>query len=60
MSCTALIILIFNNKDNIVNLIESVERYNTAPIKYIIIDNGSTALGITENISNFFEAKICG
>ena len=66
MSCTALIILIFNNKDNIVNLIESVDRYNTDPIKYVIVDNGSTASGLTESISNFLKQKfgddllICG
>ena len=47
---TALIILVYNNDTNIKNFIESVEKHNTNPIKYIIIDNGSPNPQITENI----------
>lgn len=42
MKLTALIILNFNNFEDTINCIESVERYNTAPIKIIVVDNGST------------------
>lgn len=56
-SYTALIILVYNNKDNIVHLVESVEYHNTALIKYIIVDNGSTENGITESVSDFLRQK---
>jgi GT2 family glycosyltransferase len=39
---TAIIILNYNNYNDTINCIESVEKYNTAPIKYIIVDNGSS------------------
>lgn len=42
MSKTALIILNYNNIEDTIKCIESVERYNSAPIKLIVIDNGSS------------------
>lgn len=39
---TALVILNYNNWEDTVHCIESVEKYNTAPIKYVVVDNGST------------------
>lgn len=41
MKVTAIIILNYNNASDTINCIESVERFNSAPIKYILIDNGS-------------------
>ena len=38
---TALIILQYNNYEDTINCIDSVLKYNTAPIKIIIVDNGS-------------------
>lgn len=37
-----IIILNYNNYNDTINCINSIEKYNTAPIKYIIVDNGST------------------
>lgn len=42
MKKTAIIILNYNNPSDTIACIRSVEHYNTAPVKYIIIDNGST------------------
>lgn len=39
---TALVILNYNNWEDTIHCMESVEKYNTAPVKYIIVDNGST------------------
>lgn len=37
-----IIILNYNNYNDTINCINSIEKFNTAPIKYIIVDNGST------------------
>ena len=41
MKSTAIIILNYNNASDTINCIESVEQFNTAHIKYIVVDNGS-------------------
>lgn len=51
---TALIILIYNNADSIRDFVESFERYNTAPVKYIVVDNGSKP-EVTESVSVFLK-----
>ena len=50
MKVTALIILNFNNYEDTINCIESVEKYNTTPVKLIIIDNASTRGGASEEL----------
>lgn len=65
-SYTALVVLIYNNAENIVDFVNSVEMYNTASIKYIIVDNGSTKSGVVERTSLFLSQKfgkdllVCG
>lgn len=54
---TALIILIYNNKENICSFIRSFERYNTADTKLIIIDNGSSDKNVGESVSAFLQSK---
>ncbi|MDR1760463.1 MAG: glycosyltransferase [Fibrobacter sp.] len=39
---TAIIIISYNSTQDIIHCIESVEKFNTAEIKYIIVDNAST------------------
>lgn len=56
MGKTAIIILNYNNPADTINCIDSVERFNTAPVKYVIVDNGSTAPGVVSDIDNF----LCG
>ena len=51
---TALIILNYNNYEDTINCIESVERYNTSPIKYIIVDNGSTRKNTIFYLNSYF------
>ena len=53
MKLTALIILNFNNYENTINCIESVEKYNSATIKLIAIDNASIAPWGAINVNNF-------
>ena len=50
---TALIILNFNNYEDTINCIESVEKYNTAPVKLIIVDNASTRGGASEALKDY-------
>lgn len=38
---TAVIILNYNNVEDTINCVKSVEDFNTAPIKFVIVDNGS-------------------
>ena len=51
---TALIILNYNNYADTVNCVESVEQYNSAPVKYIIVDNGTTQNGLAESLDAYF------
>ena len=53
MKSTALIILNFNNYEDTINCIESVEKYNSAPIKLIVVDNASTAPGASEALRDY-------
>ena len=50
METTALIILEYNNSDDTLNCIKSVLRYNSAPVKFIIVDNASSKQGIIQSI----------
>jgi len=42
---TALIILNYNSADDTLNCIDSVLKHNTAPVKFVVVDNGSSASG---------------
>ena len=53
MKSTALITLNFNNYRDTINCIESVEKYNSAPIKIIVVDNASTAPGASEALRDY-------
>lgn len=56
-SYTALIILNYNNYEDTINCIHSVEQYNTAPVKYIVVDNGSTRNGVEQALDTDFREK---
>lgn len=45
---TGIIILNYNNWEDTLNCIDSVRRWNTAPVKYIVVDNGSPRPGTVE------------
>lgn len=60
MDYTALIILNYNNYEDTLNCIESVEYYNTAPIKLIVVDNGSTRPDAVESLKQYIEKKYVG
>jgi len=52
---TGIIILNYNNPGDTVQCIRSIERYNTAPVKYIVIDNGSDEAHPWQEIDAFFQ-----
>ncbi|MCM1078829.1 MAG: glycosyltransferase [Bacteroidales bacterium] len=57
MNCTAVIILNYNTWQATINCIESVEKYNTARIKYIVVDNGSADIGAVSKLERFLFGK---
>ncbi|MFR9502507.1 MAG: glycosyltransferase family 2 protein [Rikenellaceae bacterium] len=54
---TGVVILNYNNYTDTINCIESVEKYNTADIKYVVVDNGSTNELAVSEISKYMLAK---
>lgn len=54
---TAILILNYNNYEDTINCIHSIERFNTAPIKYFVVDNGSNREGVVEFLDIFFNDK---
>lgn len=54
---TALIILNYNNYEDTINCIESVEKYNTASIKYIVVDNGSNRSDTVDKLNAYFRMR---
>ena len=56
---TALIILNYNNYEDTLSCIDSVEAYNTAPVKYIVVDNGSTREDTVATLDNALKQKFC-
>ena len=52
---TAIIILNYNNYEDTINCIESVEKYNTSLIKIIVVDNGSTRDGVKKELAEYFQ-----
>ena len=51
---TAVIILNYNNYYDTINCIKSIEEYNTALVKYIIVDNGSSQKDVISDLNNYF------
>jgi len=52
---TAVIILNYNNYSDTINCIKSIEKINTAKIKYIIVDNGSPNPQIISQLNDYFK-----
>lgn len=57
MKYTALVILNYNNYEDTFSCIESVERFNTSPIKFIIVDNGSTRKDSVNIIDKYLKKR---
>lgn len=57
MKKIALIILNYNNFEDTINCIESVEKHNTAPVKIIVVDNGSTRQGAVDSLHGFLSNR---
>ena len=54
---TAVIILNYNNYEDTINCIESVLKYNTAPIKFIVVDNASTRINASKFLRDYIKEK---
>lgn len=54
---TGVIILNYNNYEDTINCIESVEKFNTSPIKLIVVDNGSKREGVVDKLDLFFQNR---
>lgn len=52
----AVVILNYNDSDNTVHCIESIERHNSAPIKYIVVDNGSPDRMVVASLDSWFKS----
>lgn len=52
--CTAILILNYNSADDTINCIRSIEACNSAAIKFIVVDNGSSTEGETDCLDSFF------
>ena len=52
--CTAILILTYNTSADTINCIRSIEACNTAPVKYIVVDNGSQDKAEAEKLDEFF------
>lgn len=57
---TGILILNYNTAQDTVNCIESVERHNTAPVKYIVVDNGSPDRQSVLALERFLESTFAG
>lgn len=60
MEYTGIIILNYNNYEDTFNCIESIERFNTAPIKYFVVDNASPRAGVVDALDGFFQNRFEG
>ena len=57
---TAIVILNYNNYEDTINCIKSVETNNSADIKYIVVDNGSTREGVESSLHRYFKSNFLG
>lgn len=57
---TGILILNFNNSAATVNCIDSIEQHNTASVKYIVVDNGSTKEGTVSTLDGYFKERFGG
>lgn len=55
MKYTGIVILNYNNYEDTFNCIESIEKLNTSPIKYFIVDNASPREGCVDVMDNYFK-----
>lgn len=51
---TAILILTYNGSADTINCIRSIEAFNSAPVKYIVVDNGSPNQNEIDKLDRFF------
>jgi GT2 family glycosyltransferase len=55
---TCIIILNYNNVEDTIKCIDSIERINTAAIKYIVVDNNTPQKQKIEILSEYLEQNL--
>ena len=53
----AILILNYNNYEDTINCIDSVEKFNSAPIKFIVVDNGSKRENVVGALDAYLKDK---
>lgn len=54
---TALLILNYNNVEDTMECVRSVRRWNTAPVAFVLVDNGSTRPDAVEKLDAFLAGE---
>lgn len=57
---TAIIILNYNNANDTINCVESIMKFNTANVKLIVVDNGSSKGDTVLVLHEYFSKKFIG
>lgn len=57
---TAIVILNYNNYEDTINCIESVENFNTSDVTFFIVDNGSSRINVVQELNNYFTNNYAG
>lgn len=57
MPYTAIVILNYNNYEDTFNCIDSIEKYNSARIKFFVVDNASPRAGTVDALSKYLYEK---
>lgn len=52
---TALLILTYNNTPATIACLESIMQYNTAPVKFFVVDNGSSVPGAVDELKGWLQ-----
>lgn len=52
-----IVILNYNNVEDTINCVDSIIKYNTYPVKIVIVDNGSTKAGVVADIDSILITK---
>lgn len=60
VKCTAVIILNYNNVEDTIACIDSIEKCNSARIKYIVVDNGSSRDGCVDSLIRYVRKMFAG
>ena len=53
----AVLILNYNNYQDTIQCVDSILKYNTAPVKFVVVDNGSQERGCIDALDRYFRNR---